>query len=278
MQEILGANDPLRGYFQMAQKHPPMTLEEERNLALQSKAGNKEAGQRMVLANLRLVVKIAHDYHSHPSNFLDFIQEGIMGLMHAVGKYDPEHDPENGSRFPNYASFWIRAFMLKYLMKSGSIVKFCTTDNSKKLFFRLGREVKKVEDSGGIPSREILAGNLGVSVADVEKMEQFLKHGDVSIDVPRYDDSSDLFVDSIRSSEDIEEALIKKDLLEKLHKKLDIFKEQLNEKERFILDNRIMSDDPMTLMEIGELFSVTKERIRQLQVRVLKGLVRIKIE
>ena len=122
--------------------------------------GDKDAGQRMVLANLRLVVKIALDYHSH-LNILDLIQEGNMGLVRAVGKYDPER----GTRFSTYASFWIRAYMLKYLMDSWSMVKIGTKDSQRKLFYSLNREKEKLERSGIIPSADVLADNLKASTA-----------------------------------------------------------------------------------------------------------------
>jgi RNA polymerase sigma factor (sigma-70 family) len=146
----------------------------------------------MVLANLRLVVKIAVDYHSR----LDLIQEGNTGLVRAVGKYDPERR----TRFSTYASFWIRAYMLKYLMHSWSMVKI-----------------------GG---------------------------------------------------EDIEETLIEKDSTEMLHKKLDDFKKQLNGKECFILDHRIMAEDPLTLREIGEYFNASRESVRQIQSKISGNLTK----
>jgi RNA polymerase sigma-32 factor len=192
-----------------------------------------------------------------------------VGLVRAVGKYDPER----GTRFSTYASFWIRAYMLKYLMDSRSMVKIGTKDTQRKLFYSLAREKEKLERAGIIASAEILAGNLEVSSADVEEMEQRLYHGDVSLEAPQHGDGDPL-IDTIGSGEDIEETLIEKDYTEMLHKKLADFKKQLNEKECFILDNRIMAEDRLTLREIGERFNTSRESIRQMQVKISRNLTK----
>ena len=261
------ARDPFTAYLHEVSKYPLMTREEERETARRVRMeGDKDAGRRMVLANLRLVVKIARDYHNH-LNILDLIQEGNMGLVRAVGKYDPER----GTRFSTYASFWIRAYVLKYLMDSWSLVKIGTRDSQRKLFYSLNREKEKLERSGIIPSAEVLADNLKVSSADIEHMEQRLYHGDVSLEAPQHGDG-DALMDTIGSGEDVEEALIEKDYTEMLHKKLGDFKKLLNEKERFILDNRIMAENPLTLREIGERFNTSRESVRQMQAKLSRNL------
>ncbi len=265
--ETSEVRDPFTVYLHEVSKYHLMTREEEREMAQRvRREGDKDAGQRMVLANLRLVVKIALDYRNHV-NLLDLIQEGNVGLVRAVGKYDPER----GTRFSTYASFWIRAYMLKYLMDSWSMVKIGTKDSQRKLFYSLNREKEKLERSGIIPSTEVLAGKLKVDSADIEDMEQRLYHGDVSLEAPQHGDGNPL-MDTIGSGEDIEETLIEKDYTEMLHKKLGDFKKQLNEKECFILDNRIMAENPLTLKEIGERFNTSRESVRQIQVKISRNL------
>jgi len=260
--------DPLRAYLREVSKHPLMTREEERTIAQRVRRGDKEAGQKMVVANLRLVVRIALNYRSHFS-LLDLIQEGNIGLMRAVRKYDPER----GLRFSTYATFWIRARMQKYLIDTWSMVKIGTTDSHRKLFYSLKREKERLESSGIVPSARLLADNLDATALEIEDMEQRLCHGDVSLEAPQYGDGNPL-MDTIRSTEDIEGTLIEKDTAEMLHKRLGDFKKRLNEKECFILDNRIMAEDPLTLEEIGQRFKTSRERVRQIEAKISKNLAR----
>ena len=262
--------DPLRAYLREMSKYPLMTKEEEREMAERMRTkGDKAAEQKLVLASLRLVVKIAREYHSSHLNMLDLIQEGNMGLIYAVRKYDPQKE----TRFSTYASFWIRAYMLKYLMDSWSMVKIGTKDSQRKLFYRLNREKGKLERSGIIPSAGLLADNFEVSIADIEDMEIRLRSRDVSLETSQHGDGDPL-MDTIGSGEDIEETVIQKDTTEMLHKRLGDFKKRLNEKQCFILDNRIMAEDPLTLCEIGKRFKASRESIRQLQVKISRNLIK----
>lgn len=261
--------NPLASYLREISKYPLMTREEEREAALRIRScGDVEAAHKMVVANLRLVVKTAIDYHSH-LNLLDLIQEGNMGLVRAVKKYDPDR----GTRFSTYASFWIRAYMLKYVMDMWSMVKIGTKDSQRKLFYSLKRERDRLERAGITPSSAILAERLDTSTAEVEDMELRLYSGDVSLEAPQYGEGDPL-IDTIGSDEDIEETLIKKDSQEVLQRKLTDFKGLLSEKERFILDNRIMAETPLTLREIGKRFNTSRESVRQIQVKISKNLVK----
>jgi RNA polymerase sigma-32 factor len=267
--EVSEVFDPLKTYLREASKHPLMTKEEERAMAQRVQMdGDKEAGQRMVLANLRLVVKIALKYRSN-LNLLDLIQEGNVGLLRAVGKYDPGR----GTRFSTYASFWIRAYMLKYLMDTWSMVKIGTKDSQRRLFYSLNKGKEKLQRSGIIPSAEVLAESFQVSTAEIEDMEQRLYRGDVSLEAPQHGDADPL-MDTIGSDEDIEETAIKNDYTETLQRRLRDFRKQLNERECFILDNRIMADEPLTLREIGEIYKTSRENVRQMQVKISKYLAK----
>jgi RNA polymerase sigma-32 factor len=259
--------DLFAAYLREVAKHPRITEEEEREIAQRTRKGDKEAEQRMVLANLRLVVKMAFRYRGH-RNLLDLIQEGNVGLVRAVGKFDPER----GTRFSTYASFWIRSYMLKYLMNTWSVVKIM--DSRKTLLHLLDRKKEKPERSGIVPSSGFLSDSFEASALEIEDIEQRLYHGDVSLEAPQHGDRDPL-KDTIGSGEDIEKTLIEKDQMALLHKRLGHFKARLNEKECFIFDNRIMAeDDPLTLEEIGERFNTSRERVRQIEAKISRTLAR----
>jgi RNA polymerase sigma-32 factor len=262
--------DPFRMYLYEISKHSVLTKEAEREIAERIRVNeDKRAEQELVVANLRLVVKIALDYYSYHLNILDLIQEGNVGLLRAVRKYDATR----GTRFSTYASFWIRAYILKYLMDSWSIVKVGTKDSQRKLFYGLNKEKEKLEKLGITPSARILADHLDVSEADIEDMEKRLYNGDVSLEDQLYDGGEEV-MDTISSDEDIEETVSEKERRELLRRKLADFKALLNEKERYVLEHRIMSEDPITLREIGERFNTSRESVRQLQTKITKNLTR----
>jgi RNA polymerase sigma-32 factor len=264
------SHDSFRTYLYEISKTRVLTKEEEINTAQRIKRhGDKAAEQELVTGNLRLVVKIAMDYHRFHLNILDLIQEGNVGLVRAVRKYDPDR----GTRFSTYASFWIRAYILKYLMDSWSIVKVGTKDSQRKLFFSLNKEKEKLERAGIAVSSDVLAENLDVSTADIDDMEIRLTNGDVSLDEALYEGGEEL-VDTIASGEDVEEVVSEKQRMEMLREKMAHFKKLLDEKERYILEHRIMAEDPLTLREIGERFNTSRESIRQLQAKISKNLTR----
>jgi RNA polymerase sigma-32 factor len=262
--------DSFRMYLHEISRHAVLTKDEEKDIA-EAIAFRKDrrAEQKLVVANLRLVVKIALDYYSYHLNVLDLIQEGNVGLLRAVRKFDPTR----GTRFSTYASFWIRAYILKYLMDSWSIVKVGTKDSQRKLFYGLNKEKEKLEKLGITPSVELLAESLDVSEADVEDMEKRLYNGDVSLEDQLYEGGEEI-MDTISTDEDIEETVAEKERKEILQRKLIDFKALLNEKEKYILEHRIMSEDPITLREIGERFNTSRESVRQLQTKITKNLTR----
>jgi RNA polymerase sigma-32 factor len=262
--------DPFRMYLCEISKHPVLTKDGEREIAERIRVDKDgKAEQELVVANLRLVVKIALDYYSYHLNILDLIQEGNVGLLRAVRKYDVTR----GTRFSTYASFWIRAYILKYLMDCWSIVKVGTKDSQRKLFYGLNKEKEKLEKLGITPSAQILADHLDVSEADIEDMERRLYNGDVSLEDQLYDGGEEV-MDTLSTDEDIEETVAQKERAELLGKKLADFRALLNEKERYVLEHRIMSEEPITLREIGERFNTSRESVRQLQTKITKNLTR----
>jgi RNA polymerase sigma-32 factor len=259
--------DPLRTYLAEVSKYPILSREEEFEVSRQVYENkDRDAAQKLVVSNLKLVVKIALEYYNTYLNVLDLIQEGNVGLLHAVKKFNPY----KGTRFSTYASFWIRAYMLKHIMDSWSLVKVGTTQGQRKLFYRLNKEKQKLEALGIAPTPKLLASTLDVKEEEVEDMQKRLAYTDVSLETPIHDDSDDTIMDMIKSDENIEDIVSDKEVSGILAKKIREFKETLNDKETFIFDQRILSEEPVTLQEIGAKFQISRERVRQIENRVLK--------
>lgn len=259
--------DPLKKYLSEISRHSVLSREEEMEIAEKAhRFKDSEASQKLVTSNLRLVVKIALEYYNTYLNILDLIQEGNVGLVHAVRKYNPY----KGTRFSTYSSFWIRAYILKYIMDSWSIVKVGTTQSQRRLFYRLKKEKKRLEGLGLFPAPQLLASTLDVKVGEVEDMEKRLSYTDISLEHPVYDEGEETFMDMIKTDDNIEDVVAAKEKKEILERKIHEFKKMLNDKELFIFEQRIMIEEPLTLQEIGEKFTISRERVRQLENRVLK--------
>ena len=259
--------DSLRKYLSEISKHALLSREEEREIAERAhRYKDKEALQKLVTANLRLVVKIALEYYNTYVNILDLIQEGNVGLVHAVKKYNPY----KGTRLSTYSSFWIRAYILKYIMDSWSIVKVGTTQSQRRLFYRLKKEKKRLEAAGIFPAPQVIADSLEVKVSEVEDMEKRLSCADISLEYPIYEEGEETFMDTIKADDNIEEVVAAKERREILSQKTMEFKKMLNNKELFIFEHRIMIEEPLTLQGIGEQFKISRERVRQLESRVIR--------
>ena len=259
--------DPLKKYLAEVSKYPVLSRDEELEIATKIHMHkDREAAQKLVISNLKLVVKIALEYYNTYLNILDLIQEGNVGLLHAVKKYNPY----KGTKFSTYASFWIRAYILKYIMDSWSLVKIGTTQSQRKLFYRLNKEKQKLEAIGVFPAPKLLASTLDVKEEEVEDMQKRLFYSDISLETPLNDESDDTVMDMIRSGSDVEEIVSDKEKSEILSEKVAEFKKTLNDKEKFIFDNRIMTDEPLTLQDIGTEFDISRERVRQIESKVLK--------
>ncbi|OPX93135.1 MAG: RNA polymerase sigma factor RpoH [Syntrophorhabdus sp. PtaU1.Bin002] len=259
--------DPLKQYLSEVSRYPVLTREQELEIATQVfESKDRAAAQKLAISNLKLVVKIALEYYNTYLNILDLIQEGNVGLLHAVKKYNPYM----GTKFSTYASFWIRAYILKYIMDSWSLVKVGTTQGQRKLFYRLNKEKQKLEALGIYPAPKLLAASLDVKEEEVEDMQKRLAYTDISLEAPVHEESDDTVLDMIKADENVEEVVAEREKSAILARKVAEFKKTLNDKELYIFEHRVMADESLTLQDIGIKFGVSRERVRQIENRVLK--------
>jgi RNA polymerase sigma-32 factor len=259
--------DPLRKYLSEVSRYHVLSRDEEFEVAKRIyEKKDKDAAQKLVMSNLKLVVKIALEYYNTYINILDLIQEGNVGLLHAVKKYNPY----KGTKFSTYSSFWIRAYILKHIMDSWSLVKIGTTQSQRKLFYRLNKEKQKLEALGIFPSPKLLASTLDVKEEEVEDMQKRLAYADVSMETPIHDESDDTIMDMMKSDENVEEMVAEKEKDTIIVSRVKEFKKTLNEKELYIFEHRILSEEPFTLQEIGAHFGISRERARQIESKVMK--------
>jgi RNA polymerase sigma-32 factor len=266
--------DPLRAYMAEVARHPVISREEEHELAVRYReTGDVDAAYRLVASNLRLVVKIAHEYRRTAFQLLDLIQEGNMGLMQAVKKYDPW----KGVKLSSYAAWWIRAYIIRFVMENWRLVKLGTTQAQRKLFFNLGKEREKLLARGIDPTPRLLAHNLQVDEHEVEEMSARMAADDLSLDAPagNADDESrpsrlERLADDGGAAAD--DRIGDEQLRRLFREKLDAFASTItDERERYIFEHRLLPQDgatPLTLQEIGERFRLTRERARQIEAKL----------
>lgn len=264
-------------YLMDISKYPLLTREEELELAKRLYHNDDDdAAKKLATSNLRFVVKIASEYNKFGLKLIDLIQEGNMGLLVAIKKFNPYRD----IRLTSYAVWWIRSYIHDYLLKQWSLVKIGTTASQKKLFYRLKQEQEKLKyylDSQGVPKlleHKIIAANLGVKEKEVAEMEKRLQGGDLSLDAHIGDDeNAGRFVDTLADKNpNPEELLTEKDLGAMFNENLDEFLETLNPRDTFILQNRLLTDEPTSLQEIGNKYKISRERVRQLEEKIKKNL------
>lgn len=265
--------DPMGQYMAEVRRYPLLTREEEYELAKQwVETGDPEAGRRLVTSNLRLVVKIAHEYKRAYQNLLDLVQEGNVGLIQAVKKFDPYR----GVKLSTYSGWWIRAYILKFILNNWRLVKIGTTQNQRKLFFNLRKQVDRLKQEGVDPTPERIAEALDVSEAEVIEMDRRLSAPDMSLNAPLGsgdEDDGRTRMDIIEDTSDDPSVEVEstefKDLL---HSKLQRFGATLSGRELEIFRDRIVADDPITLQELGDRWGVSRERARQLEKRMVLRL------
>jgi RNA polymerase sigma-32 factor len=263
--------DLLQNYLADIGHYKLITREEEVKLSQRYREhGDEEAAYALVTSNLRLVVKIAMEYQRvWMQNLLDLIQEGNIGLIHAVRKFDPAKKV----KFSYYASFWIKAYILKFIMDNWRLVKIGTTQAQRKLFFKLKKEKQKLIDMGFEPKPKLLSERLGVSEKEIVEMDQRLDGWDVSLDAPMKDDSDTERIDVFKaSSVSVEDQVSKKEIEAILHQRIAEFRKEMEPRELDIFDLRIFAENPKTLQEIGNSYGISRERVRQVQKNIIKKM------
>lgn len=260
--------DALQVYMREVQRHQLLSPDEEHALAVHyTKTQDVNTAARLVTANLRLVVKIAYEYRRAYRNMMDLIQEGNIGLMQAVKRYDPYR----GVKLSSYAAWWIRAYMLRFILNNWRLVKVGTTQAQRKLFFNLSKEKAKLTQMGIEPTHAEIAKRLNVEESEVVEMDRRLSRADASLDAPvgEGDDKSTTRLDLLPATADSPDTLTEDaEMQQILREKLEQFRTTLSGKDVAIFDKRMVADEPLTLQELGDEFGVSRERVRQLEARL----------
>jgi RNA polymerase sigma-32 factor len=269
----LTTRDPLTAYVQQIRRFPLLSREEEHTLAVEFlKTRDPAIRTRLIASNLRLVVKLAHEYRRAYRNLLDLVQEGNVGLVQAVDKYDPYR----GVKLSSYAAWWIRAYILKFILNNWRLVKIGTTQAQRKLFFNLKKEKDKLQAEGFDPQPKLLAERLDVTEQEVREMESRLSAADFSLDAPLSRDDSEgrSHLDMVPSAEGMrpDARMEGEEFQQLLRGKLEAFAKTLNGREQTIFQERLLAPEPLTLKEIGEKYGISRERARQLEKRMLDRL------
>ncbi len=262
--------DPLQRYLQEISRFPLLSREEECELVKRLREQEDiEAAKKLVTSNLRLVVKIAMEYRSAYHNVLDLIQEGNIGLMKAVSKYDPD----KGARLSYYASWWIRAYILRYILDNFRLIKLGTTQVQRKLFYNLMKEKKKIEEMGYYPERKLLAESLGVKEEEVDEMSLRLGSSEISLDQPEDHYSGSIQLEFLQNHDvPLDEQLSDAEFKDILSEKFEEFSRSLDERELSIFKERLVAEVPVTLQKIADRYGISKEWVRQLEDRITKKL------
>jgi RNA polymerase sigma-32 factor len=260
--------DPMQQYLREVQRHPLLTPEEEHALAVKYVGtADVAAAARLVTANLRLVVKIAYEYRRAYKNIMDLVQEGNIGLMQAVKRYDPYR----GVKLSSYAAWWIRAYILRFILNNWRLVKLGTTQAQRKLFFNLNKEKARLSAMGIEPSSAEIARRLGVEEQEVTDMDRRLSSGEMSLDAPVGDTegrpvSRLEMMPTTASGPDT--AVADGEIQQMVKAKLADFRTTLKGKDVDIFDERLVAEEPLTLQELGDKFGISRERVRQLEARL----------
>ncbi len=262
--------DLLQRYMAEVSRYPLLSREKELELARRYlKTGDPRIAYRLVTANLRLVVKIAWEYRRAAFDLLDLIQEGNVGLMQAVKKFDPERNVKLSS----YAAWWIRAYIIRYVMDNWRLVKLGTTQAQRKMFFNLRKEQEKLAAQGYEPVPKLLAARLNVSEQDVVEMDQRLRGDELSLDAPSTEDQTATYASRLPAAvTPADEALAERQVSDAFRQQLARFAKDLEGKEKFIFEKRLVAEEPLKLQEVGAHFGFSRERARQIEARLIQKL------
>ncbi len=261
--------DILNAYLSQVRKYQVLSEEEERELAVEyQETGDPTAVYKLVTSNLKVVVQVAMRFKREWENMMDLIQEGNVGLMHAIKNFDPFR----GVRLPAYATWWIKAYMLKYILDNWRLVRVGTTNARRKLLYNLTKEKEKLEREGYAPTTKLLAERFNVNERDVIDVETSLGAADMSMDTPTNDESSLTPAQYLTEGSHPEVEVEKNQFFDLLREKVATFSETVKPMEKSIIENRVLSDNPKSLQEIGDAHKVTREAVRQAEQRLLKKL------
>jgi RNA polymerase sigma-32 factor len=273
-EERLVPLDPFAAYLQEAKRYPILSEEVEKELAIRlQETGDVDAAYQLTTANLMLVVKIAMTFKREWQSLMDLVQEGNVGLMKAVKNFDPFR----GVRLSAYATWWIKSYILKYILDNWRLVRVGTTNSRRKLLFNLKKEKERLEREGFDPSTKLLAEHFGVDEGEIIDVEASIGAVDVSMDTPTRADSSMTPAQSLSDGKSLEKRVEIDQFREILQQKIEGFKSELKPGEIEILEKRVLSESPMSLQELGDERGVTREAVRQAEQRLLKKF-RIYIE
>jgi len=269
--------DPLRRYLLEISKFSPLSREEEHSVAARFReTGDREAAFKLITSNLKLVIKIAMIYHKVYRNLLDLIQEGNLGLIQAVRRFDPDR----GTRLPTYAAWWIKAYILKFLLDNTRMVRIGTTNTRRKILMNLSREKRELEARGIDPSSALLAQNLGVDERELREVERGMASMDLSLDAPLGDNDDDRrYIDTLNlMEENIDERIARGEFRNLLEKKFAEFARTLSDRESVILKQRLISDDPETLQQIASRYGISREAVRVAEKKLISKVKKYMVE
>ncbi|MCC7405839.1 MAG: RNA polymerase factor sigma-32 [Bdellovibrionales bacterium] len=276
--QALSISDPVARYMAEVNRYPLLTREQEEEVAKRYyETKDPRLAEVLVTSNLRFVVKVAAEYSKFGSRLIDLIQEGNVGLMHAVREFNPY----KGVKLITYAVWWIRGYIQEYLMRQYSLVRIGTTQNQRKLFYQLQREKQELDRLGEEAGIKQISGRLGIPEDEVADMRNRLMGRDVSLSQPLGPEEGSRLLDlqsDDSAANDIDTVIDLKEHLGLLNSALDQIRPGLSEKETYILENRLLADEPLTLQEIGESWKVTREAVRQMEARLLSKIRKALLE